>query len=102
MAMHDEFERIHWLKARYELDGAPAGTVIGIGDDANLKLFFFGEEKAIVALFGRVAGRQVDLLGDAPFDLRHHTAHVAAGHVRFDHDAALDIVAADLWRTGLD
>jgi thiamine-monophosphate kinase len=34
MAMHDEFERIHWLKARYELDGAPAGTVIGIGDDA--------------------------------------------------------------------
>ena len=27
MAMHDEFERIHWLKARYELDGAPAGAI---------------------------------------------------------------------------
>ena len=32
--MHDEFERIDWLKARLELDGQPEGTILGIGDDA--------------------------------------------------------------------
>jgi len=32
--MHDEFERIDWLKARFEVGGLPRGTVIGIGDDA--------------------------------------------------------------------
>ena len=34
MTMHDEFEKIDWLKARFELDGQPSGTVVGIGDDA--------------------------------------------------------------------
>lgn len=34
--MHDEFEKIDWLKARYELDAVPEGTVIGLGDDASV------------------------------------------------------------------
>lgn len=34
MTMHDEFEKIDWLKARFELDGVPSGAVVGIGDDA--------------------------------------------------------------------
>ena len=46
--MHDEFEKIEWLKARFELDGEPEGLVVGIGDDAAV--LDFGNRPTIVTV----------------------------------------------------
>ncbi len=49
-----------------------------------------------------IAGRQVDLGGDALPQLRDQSTHVPAFHVGLDDHAALHVVAADLGRAGLD
>jgi thiamine-monophosphate kinase len=46
--MDDEFEKIDWLKARFELDSAPEGLVVGIGDDAAV--FDFGSRPAVITV----------------------------------------------------
>jgi thiamine-monophosphate kinase len=52
--MHDEFEKIDWLKARFELNGLPDGAVVGIGDDAAV--FEFGNRPTVVTVDTQVEG----------------------------------------------
>jgi thiamine-monophosphate kinase len=52
--MHDEFEKIAWLKARFELGDPPDGSVLGIGDDAAV--FDFGERPTVVTVDTHVEG----------------------------------------------
>ena len=46
--MRDEFSKIEWLKARFELGDAPDGVLVGIGDDAAV--FDFGGRASIVTI----------------------------------------------------
>lgn len=46
--MRDEFSKIDWLKARFELGDAPDGVLVGIGDDAAV--FDFGGRASIVTI----------------------------------------------------
>ncbi len=52
--MGDEFARIEWLKTRFELDDAPEGLVLGIGDDAAV--FDFGNRPTIVTVDTQIEG----------------------------------------------
>jgi thiamine-monophosphate kinase len=52
--MRDEFAKIDWLKARFELGEAPEGIVVGIGDDAAV--FDFGNRPTIVTVDTQVEG----------------------------------------------
>ena len=46
--MHDEFAKIEWLKARFELDGDSKKVVVGIGDDAAV--IDFGNRPTIITV----------------------------------------------------
>ncbi len=52
--MRDELAKIEWLRARFELGGAPSGVIIGIGDDAAV--FDFGSRPTIVTVDTHVEG----------------------------------------------
>lgn len=52
--MHDEFEKIEWLKTRFELDAEPGGLVVGIGDDAAV--FDFGSRPTVITVDTQVEG----------------------------------------------
>ena len=46
--MRDEFDKIEWLKRRFELGAEPGGVVVGIGDDAAV--FNFGSRPTIITV----------------------------------------------------
>jgi thiamine-monophosphate kinase len=50
--MIDEFAKIEWLKARFELDGDSNGILVGIGDDAAV--IDFGDRPSIVTVDAHV------------------------------------------------
>lgn len=52
--MRDELAKIEWLRARFEVDGTPEGTIVGIGDDAAV--FDFGNRPTIVTVDTHVEG----------------------------------------------
>ena len=52
--MRDEFAKIDWLKARFELDGATSSLEVGIGDDAAV--IDFGNRGTIVTIDTQVEG----------------------------------------------
>jgi thiamine-monophosphate kinase len=52
--MRDEFAKIDWLKARFELESQSEGVVVGIGDDAAV--FDLGNRPAIVTVDTQVEG----------------------------------------------
>ena len=52
--MHDEFDKIAWLKARFELAEPAEGLVVGIGDDAAV--FDFGSPPTVVTVDTQVEG----------------------------------------------
>ena len=52
--MHDEFAKIGWLKARFELDGDSKKVVVGIGDDAAV--IDFGNRPTIITVDTQVEG----------------------------------------------
>ena len=76
--MHDEFERIDWLKARLELDGQPRGTVIGIGDDAAVLEF---EGPTVLTVDTQVEGTHFRRNWLTPADLGWRALVAAASDV---------------------
>jgi thiamine-monophosphate kinase len=52
--MRDEFEKIAWLTARFELAGSSDDLIVGIGDDAAV--FDFGNRPTIVTVDAQVEG----------------------------------------------
>jgi thiamine-monophosphate kinase len=77
--MHDEFEKIDWLKARYELDVVPERTLIGIGDDAAV--LDLGDRPTVLTVDAQIEGvhfRQ-DLL--SPEDIGWRAVVAAASDI---------------------
>lgn len=75
--MRDEFAKIDWLKARFELDNQSESVVVGIGDDAAV--FDFGNRPAIVTVDTQVEGVHFrrDLISCRDLGLRAMTAAVS-------------------------
>lgn len=77
--MRDEFEKIEWLKRRFELEDGPQGLVLGIGDDAAI--VDFGDRPTVITVDAQVEGVhfRFDLI--SYFDVGYRALVTAASDV---------------------
>ncbi|MGD8609251.1 MAG: thiamine-phosphate kinase [Myxococcales bacterium] len=75
--MRDEFEKIEWLKSRFQLDGDAKELVIGIGDDAAV--MDFGNRPTVITVDTQVENVhfRLDLLSHQELGYRSMVAAVS-------------------------